>query len=147
MVGDYISENRPGGLLFLNSYATCVNLNMRPFDVLTGETALGSHHTGDDVYEIEVGANLKRTIRISGKPPPNRFSLTMRPADTKDSTSLTVLDSDYALSQDGGNLRLELRDVGRSGPGFGYYTFRAGNGVGGSWPQLEYTFTVQGEDP
>lgn len=61
----------------------------------------------------------------------------------KDSIALTVLNKDYSLSYQNGNLQFELRGVGEIGPKFGYYTLLVGNGVGNSWPQLEYKFLIR----
>ncbi|GFR98285.1 hypothetical protein ElyMa_002766100 [Elysia marginata] len=105
------------------------------------EVALEESHSDNMTFEIKKGSDLRKTLHITGNPPPNRFSLTMRPE--KDATALTVLDKDHTISYGSGSLQLQLRDVGRSGSRFGYYTFRAGNDVGGLWPQLEYKFILQ----
>ncbi|KAK3741376.1 hypothetical protein RRG08_034421 [Elysia crispata] len=69
------------------------------------EVALESH-IGNEVFEVEEGNDLTRKIRITGNPPPNRFSFMMQPS--KDSNSLNVIDSDYTLSYSSGSLQLEL---------------------------------------
>ncbi|RUS80902.1 hypothetical protein EGW08_011338, partial [Elysia chlorotica] len=74
--------------------------------VQLSEVALESH-IGNEAFEVDKGDFLVRTIQITGKPPPNRFLITVR--TDKDSPPLNVEDSDYSLSYSSGSLMLELR--------------------------------------
>ncbi|GFO36955.1 hypothetical protein PoB_006346000 [Plakobranchus ocellatus] len=95
-------------------------------------------------FKVEAGTNLGTVLDITGNPPPNRFSVKLQPIS--DYKILTVPHGYYDVSYSNGKLTLLLKDVGKSGPGFGNFTFRASNGINGTSPELKYTFKVSEKD-
>ncbi|GFO36960.1 hypothetical protein PoB_006346500 [Plakobranchus ocellatus] len=111
-----------------------------PSNLKLSTVTLSYQMSKSTTFSVETGSDLQTELDITGNPPPNRFILTLR--TSKKSNILTIPNGDYNVSSSNRKLTLTLKDVGKSGLGFGYYTFHASNGINGTSPELKYTFKV-----